>query len=411
MELWNTLFGAFATWAGQGLLDAGGWTLLAVVLLATHLTILSVTLFLHRAQAHRALDLHPAVSHLMRFWLWLTTGIVTREWVAIHRKHHAKCETAEDPHSPVSKGLSTVLLRGSELYRAEAKNPETLAKYSHGVPNDWMERHVYTRHSFLGVALLLVLLLTLFGAWGASMWALIMAWIPIHAAGIINGLGHWWGYRNFESPDTSTNLTPLALWIGGEELHNNHHTFPTSAKFSVRRFEVDIGWGYIRLLQAFGLARPRKLPPKVVEGEIQPADRRTLEVLIANRYEVMAHFGRELRAACRAELQQLKAKGARHSEQWQQFKLAKRWLPRDSRRIPQALDLQLAAARAASPVLEQMVTMREELRALWTRTNVSAEQLVAELQAWCQRAEASGIAELRAVSVRLRASRLAASAL
>ena len=243
------------------------------------------------------------------------------------------------------------------------------------------------------------------------MWALIMAWIPIHAAGIINGLGHWWGYRNFESPDTSTNLTPLALWIGGEELHNNHHTFPTSAKFSVRRFEVDIGWGYIRLLQAFGLARPRKLPPKVVEGEIQPADRRTLEALIANRYEVMAHFGRELRAACRAELQQLKAKGARHSEQWQQFKLAKRWLPRDSRRIPQALDLQLAAARAASPVLEQMVQMREELRALWTRTNVSAEQLVAELQAWCQRAEASGIEELRAVSVRLRASRLAANAL
>jgi stearoyl-CoA desaturase (delta-9 desaturase) len=275
-----------------------------------------------------------------------------------------------------------------------------------------MERHVYTRHSFLGVALMLVLdLLTLFGAWGASMWALQMAWIPIHAAGIINGLGHWWGYRNFESPDTSTNLTP---WGCGSAARNcTTTTTPSRPRPSSRsrRFEVDIGWGYIRLLQAFGLARPRKLPPKVVEGEIQPADRRTLEALIANRYEVMAHFGRELRAACRAELQQLKAKGARHSEQWQQFKLAKRWLPRDSRRIPQALDLQLAAARAASPVLEQMVTMREELRALWTRTNVSAEQLVAELQAWCQRAEASGIAELRAVSVRLRASRLAASAL
>jgi stearoyl-CoA desaturase (delta-9 desaturase) len=233
---------------------------LAVVLLATHLTILSVTLFLHRAQAHRALDLHPAVSHLMRFWLWLTTGMVTREWVAIHRKHHAKCETAEDPHSPVSKGLSTVLLRGSELYRAEAKNAETLAKYSHGVPDDWMERHVYTRHSFLGVALLLVLLLTLFGAWGASMWALIqMAWIPHpcrrrhQRPGPLVGLSQFRVARYLDQPDAA------GLWIGGEELHNNHHTFPTSAKFSVRRFEVDIGWGYIRLLQAFGLAKPRKL--------------------------------------------------------------------------------------------------------------------------------------------------------
>ena len=408
MDLWTSFFGALATWAGQGLLDASAWTLLAVALVCTHLTILSVTLFLHRAQAHRALDLHPALSHLFRFWLWLTTGIVTREWVAIYRKHHAKCETDEDPHSPVSKGLSTVLLRGSELYRAEARNAETLARYAHGVPDDAIERRLYTPHSYLGVVLLLLTLLVLFGAWGATLWAVITAWIPIHAAGIINGLGHAWGYRNFESPDRSTNLTPLALWIGGEELHNNHHTFPTSAKFSVKRFEFDIGWAYIRLLQAIGLARPRKLPPKVVEGELQPADQRTLEALIANRYEVMERFGRELKRACRAELQRLKAQGARHSEQWQQFKLAKRWLPRDSQRIPQALSVQLAAARTASPVLEQMLTMREELRALWTRTNVSAEQLVKDLQAWCQRAEASGIGELRALSMRLRASRLAA---
>ncbi|MBN8504474.1 MAG: fatty acid desaturase [Burkholderiales bacterium] len=408
MDLWNTVFDAFATWAGQGLLNASGWTKLAVLLVVTHLSILSVTLFLHRAQAHRALDLHPIPAHFFRFWLWLTTGMVTREWVAIHRKHHAKCETVDDPHSPVTRGLSTVLLRGSELYRAEARNQETLAKYSHGVPDDWIERKVYTPHSVAGVALLLIVFMALFGAWGATMWAVTMMWMPIHAAGIINGLGHWWGYRNFEAPDTSTNITPLAFWIGGEELHNNHHTFPTSAKFSVKRFEFDIGWGYIRLLQFFGLAKPRKLPPKVVEGEVLPADKRTLEALIANRYELMARFGREMKLACRAELDRLKQEGAKHGARWQQFKLAKRWLPRDADRIPAQFLEALAAARSASPVLDKLVTMREELRQLWTRTNVSAEQLVSDLQAWCQRAEESGIAELRAFSLRLRASRMMA---
>jgi stearoyl-CoA desaturase (delta-9 desaturase) len=321
---------------GNGLLDASFWTILAYLLLATHLTIVSVTLYLHRAQAHRALDLHPAVAHFFRFWLWLTTGIVTREWVAIHRKHHAKCETAEDPHSPVSKGFKHRAAEGRPSCTGpRPRTPRRSAKYGHGVPDDWMERHVYTRHSFLGVALLLVLLLTLFGAWGASMWADPDGVDPHPwAAGVINGLGHWWGYRNFESPDTGDQPDAAGLWIGGEELHNNHHTFPTSAKFSVRRYRVRHRLGLHPAAAGLRLARPRKLPPKVVEGEIQPADRRTLEALIANRYEVMAHFGRELRAACRAELQQLKAKGARHSEQWQQFKLAKRWLPRDSRAHP-----------------------------------------------------------------------------
>jgi len=411
MEALNSLFAAFATWAGEGLLGVSGWTMVAVTLIVTHLTIISVTLFLHRAQAHRSLDLHPIPAHFMRFWLWLTTGMVTKEWVSIHRKHHAKCETSEDPHSPVAHGLSTVLQRGSELYRAEAKNQETLVKYGHGTPNDWIERNLYTRHSVWGVSLLMVVFLALFGAWGASMWAVTMIWIPVTAAGIINGLGHAKGYRNYEAPDASTNLVPWGLVIGGEELHNNHHTFPTSAKFSVKPFEFDLGWFYIRVLQSLGLAQPRKVPPTMLEGEIKPADQQTLETLIANRYEVMARFGREMRSACRRELKRLKAEGAKQSAQWRQIKVAKRWLPRDADRIPGEHVPLIEAARQASPTLDKLVQMREELRQLWTRTNVSAEQLVKELQAWCQRAEESGVAELRALSMRLRASRMGAMAL
>lgn len=402
----DSFINAFVDWVGNGFVHASPWAILAYLLVTTHITIVSVTLYLHRAQAHRALDLHPAVSHFFRFWLWLTTGMVTKEWVAIHRKHHAKCETEEDPHSPQTRGLKALLLTGVELYRAEAKNQETLAKYGHGTPNDWMENKVYTKLGIHGIGAVLIFNLLMFGGWGAAIWAAQMLWIPIWATGVINGIGHYWGYRNFESPDAATNVSPIGIIVGGEELHNNHHTFPTSAKFSVKKGEFDIGWMYIRILQTFGLAKPRKLPPKLVEAELLPADKRTLEAVIANRYELMARYGRELRATCRAELARLKAEGAKHSAQWKQLKLAKRYLHRDEGRIPQRHSDQLAAARAASPALDKLYTMREELRSLWTRTNVSAEQLVKDLQAWCQRAEESGIAELRAFSMRLRASRL-----
>ncbi len=400
------LLNAVTDWLANGLLNASGWTMVAVTLIVTHLTIISVTLYLHRAQAHRSLDLHPAVSHFFRFWLWVTTGMVTKEWVAIHRKHHAKCETHDDPHSPVAHGIKTVLFTGVELYRAESKNMETMAKYGHGTPDDWLERNVYTRYGWQGIGALLVLFMALFGGFGLTMWAVTMVWIPVTAAGIINGLGHWWGYRNYEAPDASTNISPIGMIIGGEELHNNHHTFPTSAKFSVKRFEFDLGWGYIRILQALGLAQPRKVPPKLLDGQIKPADQQTLEALIANRYEVMARFGRELKVAAARELEKVKAQGGKHSAQWRQFKLAHRWLHRDSDRIPSEHVPELAAARLASPALDKLILMREELRQMWTRTNVSAEQLVKELQAWCQRAEESGIAELRALSIRLRAARM-----
>ena len=397
---------AVVAWLSEGLLQASWWQVLLVTLVLTHVTIASVTIFLHRSQAHRALELHPVVSHFFRLWLWLTTGMVTKEWVAIHRKHHAKCETVDDPHSPVTRGIRTVLLTGSELYRAEAKVQETLDKYGHNTPDDWIERNLYSRYSWQGVGLMLIVDLLLFGALGLTVWAVQMIWIPVTAAGIINGIGHYWGYRNFEAADASTNISPWGVIIGGEELHNNHHTYPTSAKLSVKPHEFDIGWLYIRSMELLGLAKVRKTPPKLELGEVRPvADGKTLEAIIANRYEVMAGYAQGLRAAVGAELRRLKAQGDANAAKLTQLKLARRWLPRDQDKIPQGVRPQLDGALQDNPTLAQLVAMREELRAIWTRTNVSREQLVADLQAWCRQAEDSGIAMLREFSLKLRAAR------
>jgi stearoyl-CoA desaturase (delta-9 desaturase) len=333
--------------------------------------------------------------------------MVTREWVAIHRKHHAKCETEDDPHSPITRGIRTVLLQGAELYRAEAQVPATVQKYGHNTPNDWLERHLYSRHNVLGVALMMVIDLALFGALGLTVWAVQMIWIPLWAAGVINGAGHYWGYRNFEAPDASTNVSPWGVLIGGEELHNNHHTYPTSAKFSVKPFEFDIGWGYIRALELVGWAKVRKVAPHLQLGPVrEQADAKTLEALIAHRYEVMAHYAKQLRRACADEVARLKAQGGTAQPgAWSQMRLAQRWLHRDADMIPTSVRQQLQQVLAHTPTLEQLVTMREELRQLWTRTNVSAEQLVIDLQDWCRRAEASGIVALREFSVQLRSVR------
>ncbi len=405
MEFFNSVHDALVQWLAHGAMEASWWQIVLYTLGTTHITIAAVTIFLHRAQAHRALELGPVPSHFFRFWLWLSTGMVTKEWVAIHRKHHAKCETVDDPHSPVTRGLDTVLLRGSELYRAEAKVQETLDKYGHNTPDDWLERNLYSRFSWQGVGLMLILNLALFGAAGAAVWAVQMAWIPVTAAGIINGLGHWWGYRNFEASDASTNISPIGLIIGGEELHNNHHTYPTSAKLSVKPYEFDIGWGYIRLMEMVGWAKVRKTPPKLAMGALkaQP-DGKTLEALIANRYEVMADYAKGVKAAVASELAHLKAQGAQNSAQWKPLLAAKAWLHRDDDKIPQQVKPQLQQVLGASPQLAKLVAMREELRQLWTRTNVSAEQLVADLQAWCKRAEDSGIAALQIFSRQLRAA-------
>ena len=395
-------FDAAVDWLANGLTNASWWQIVLYTLVTTHITIASVTIYLHRHQAHRAMDLHAIPSHFFRFWLWLGTGQVTKEWVSVHRKHHAKCETEEDPHSPQTRGIKKVFWEGAELYRAETKNKETTTKFGHGTPDDWIERNVYTRYSWQGVGLMMIINLALFGVAGLAVWAVQMAWIPVTAAGIINGIGHYWGYRNFEAVDASTNISPWGIMIGGEELHNNHHTYPTSAKFSVKPYEFDIGWGYIRAMEMVGLASVKKVPPKLQLGDIKPvADEKTLEALIAHRYEVMAGFARELRRAGKQELEVLKAKKADSSV----LRAANRWLHRDDEKVPAAAKPHLAQARAEHPVLDKMVTMREELRQMWMSTSASREQLAADLQAWCHRAEESGIAALREFSLRLRAAR------
>jgi len=378
------------------------WQVVIIGLVMTHLTIVGVTLYLHRCQAHRALELHPAVSHFLRFWLWITTGMVTRQWAAIHRKHHARCEQEGDPHSPQIYGIRKVFWEGAELYRAEARNAETLQRYGHGTPDDWIERNLYTRHSALGVSLMLVIDLALFGALGLAVWAVQMVWIPFWAAGVINGIGHYWGYRNFEAVDASTNVFPWGIIIGGEELHNNHHTYATSAKFSVKPYEFDIGWMYISILARFGLARPKKVPPKLAFGEVKAvADEHTLEAIIANRYEVMARYARQMRATVESELAALKAGRGDATL----LEAASRWLHRDDDKVPAQVQPKLAQLLAQNPTLAKMHAMREELRQIWSSTSRSREQLARDLQAWCHRAEDSGIAALREFSVRLRSAR------
>jgi len=389
-------------WLAHGTWQLSVWQLVLFTLLMTHITIASVTIYLHRHQAHRSLDLHWLPAHFFRLWLWLTTGMTTKAWAAIHRKHHAKCESEEDPHSPQVMGIQTVFWQGAELYRREANNAETLRKYGHGTPDDWLENHVYAYFPWQGVGVMLVIDLALFGAIGLTVWAVQMLWIPVTAAGVINGIGHYWGYRNFEAPDASTNISPWGIIIGGEELHNNHHTYPTSAKLSVKPFEFDIGWLYIRILETFGLATVKKTPPKLHYADRQPmADERTLEALITNRYEVMAGFARQLQTALKQEIAAMPKLPADAV-----VSAAKRWMHRDEVQVPVQFHALLQQARDALPNVDTMVRMREELRQMWLNTNASRAQLALELQQWCLRAEQSGVVALRDFSMQLRAVRL-----
>jgi stearoyl-CoA desaturase (delta-9 desaturase) len=381
-----------------GLIQLPWWGYVLVALALTHITIAGVTIYLHRHSAHRALDLHPIVSHFFRFWMWLTTGMVTKEWTAVHRKHHAKVETPEDPHSPKIYGLRKVLLEGSELYRIGSADADTLAKYGHGTPDDWLERNLYSRHAVLGVSLMMVIDLVLFGAVGLIVWAVQMAWIPFFAAGVINGVGHHSGYRNFQTEDTSTNIVPWGILIGGEELHNNHHAYGSSARLSNRWYEFDIGWLYIRILETMGLAQVRKVAPRLrIESGKATCDLQTLQAVITHRYDVVARFGRSLMDTWKSELQSLKARGVAVD-----MAMVKRWLHRDAKDLPAHERAGLDEALGKSKVLATIYSMRQELSALWARSTASKEQLLQQLEDWCHRAEASGIASLREFSRTLR---------
>ncbi len=366
-----------------------------VALLLTHVTIAGVTIFLHRCQAHRALELSPLPSHFFRLWLWLSTGMVTKEWAAIHRKHHAKCETPDDPHSPQVLGINRVLWGGVFLYVKESRNRDTLERYGHGTPDDWLERNLYTPFPKLGVVFMLGIDVALFGAVpGVLIWLVQMAWIPFWAAGVINGVGHFWGYRNFPSADASTNLLPWGILIGGEELHNNHHAFATSAKLSNKWYEFDVGWFYIRIMEVLGLARVKKLAPRPRLGAVRPAvDEQTLQAVITHRYDVLARYLKSLQRIAVEEIGKLKLDA-------RQGQALKRWLGEAALQIPD--QEKLASVLGRSDRLAKVYAMRADLEALWARSAASHEQLLKQLQEWIQRAEQSGIAQLQEFSLRLR---------
>ncbi len=383
----------------SGWLDLPWWGVALVALGLTHVTIAAVTIYLHRCQAHRALELHPVVSHFFRFWLWMTTGQVTKEWAAVHRKHHAKVETAEDPHSPQIHGLNSILFGGVIHYARETRNPETLERYGHGTPDDWIERNIYTPHSFMGVVVTLALDITAFGVVpGALVWIVQMAWIPFWAAGVINGVGHFFGYRSYDVADASRNIVPWGILIGGEELHNNHHAFASSAKLSSKWYEFDIGWLYIRVLSALGLATVKKLAPKPRFAAPKAVDLDTLHAVIANRYDVLSRYAKSLKRTYSHELERLRRWSPGDAEV---LRSLKRGLLR-GQTVAGAEKVKLAEALKKSRALEITLVMRHDLAALWERSTASKEQLLRQLQDWCRRAEASGVAPLVAFSERLR---------
>lgn len=370
-----------------------------VILALTHVTIVGVTVFLHRGQAHRAVEFHPILSHFFRFWLWLTTGMVTKEWAAIHRKHHAKCETAEDPHSPQVLGLKTVMWYGTELYRKEAVNQETMERYGHGTPDDWMERNVYTKHSAAGIVIMLLTNVILFGVPGVAIWAFQMMWIPFFAAGIVNGVGHVWGYRNFECNDAARNMSPIGFFIGGEELHNNHHTYPTSAKMSVKWWEFDLGWGYITLFSLFKLARAKKIPPRLqLAKEKSVIDVETVKAVILNRFQILSRYSKEvILPVLSSEKQQ-----AANKESWHLLDKAKKLLVRSETIVDANGKHRLKQVLENSQALAQVYQYRQKLMAIWGKTTLTQKELIEALQQWCYQAEASGLEVLRSFSLQLR---------
>ena len=386
----------------NGLLSLPWWGYVLVTLILTHITIASVTIFLHRYQAHRALEMHPIVSHFFRFWLWLTTGMITKEWAAIHRKHHAKVETPDDPHSPIQKGLNRVLWTGAFLYRKESKNSETMEKYGFGTPSDWIERKLYTPLNWLGVVLMLGIDLMLFGAVvGSIIWIVQMIWIPFWAAGVINGIGHYWGYRNFGVADASTNIVPWGIVIGGEELHNNHHTYGSSAKLSAKWWEFDIGWMYIQCLQALGLAKVKKLPPQLISNPSKnQIDLDTVKAVVRNRFQIMARFSRDVMKNVHRD--ELRKTDRSDRESWALMKKARRLMKLEVNHLTERNHQRLRLALERNNTLKTVYQMKENLQAIWNNRTATQEGLLRALEDWCRQAEATGIKALEDFSARIR---------
>jgi stearoyl-CoA desaturase (delta-9 desaturase) len=387
-----------------GLLDLNFLGYFVVTLCMAQFSLMGITLYLHRDQAHRSVDLHPALRHIFRLWIWMTSGAITREWVAVHRKHHAMCEREGDPHSPRVFGLKRVLLEGSELYRAEAGNPATVEKYSRGCPEDWLENQLYSKYSYLGIAMLVVMDLVLFGIPGIIILSIQLATMPVLAAGGINGIGHAWGYRNFETDDASTNIVPWGVLVGGEELHNNHHAFPSSARFSMRPWEFDIGWFYLRVFSLLRLAKIRRVAPEIkVENAVSVPDLETLRAVVVNRMHVLRHYSRQVTLPILKD--ELTALGEKSL-----VRKARQLIATQPAMLDDLSREKLAELVERYPTLRTVMEFRAELKTLWEGANVSNERLLNELKEWCARAEASGIEVLEEFAATLRGYRLAAPA-
>ena len=378
-------------WLGNGLWNLSAWGIVAYTLVVTHLTIMTVTVYLHRYSAHRSLDLHPVLQHFFRFWSWLTTGMITREWTAIHRKHHAATETVEDPHSPRVQGIWNILSKGTEAYRTASRDDAIMERFGSGCPDDWLERNLYSGHAMVGVVLMAVIDIALFGIIGLTVWALQMLWIPVLGAGVINGVGHYWGYRNFESPDASTNMVPWGILIGGEELHNNHHTYPNSARLSQKWWELDVGWMWIRLFQAFGLARPRSTGPMVEKAPGKTTlDMDTAWAVLNDRFRVMARYKNKV---VRPLIEQECAKVDRATGRL--FRAARKALCRHESLVDESGKRRIAQAVRASHTISTIYNLRLRLQEIWAQRGGNAEEMLHALRHWCRDAEATGIQALR----------------
>lgn len=374
----------------HGLLPLPVWGYVVVTLILTHISIAAVTIYLHRHQAHRALGLHPIVAHFFRFWLWLTTATVTREWVAIHRKHHALVETPEDPHSPQIFGIKRVLSQGWELYRDEVRREKTLQEYGHGTPDDWLERNLYQRFDKFGVVLMLLIDGALFGPLGITMWAVQMMWMPLFAAGIINGAGHYFGYRNYECPDASRNILPWGIVIGGEELHNNHHAFASSAKLSSKWWEFDIGWCYIKILSMLKLAKVKKIAPRpAFDAAKLKIDMDTVRAVISNHLYVMANYAKEVVVRVYQEELRRADSSARTL-----LKPLKGLLMKEDSLVSDEVKHHLSGILQLAPSLKVVYEYKLRLQRIWQEKTASHEALLGALQEWCRQAEQTGIQAL-----------------
>jgi len=371
----------------NGLIEFTWLEYVVYTLVVTHITIVCITLYLHRGVCHSAIEIRPVLAHFFRFWLWLTTSMRTADWVAIHRKHHAKVETIEDPHSPAFYGISTVFLQGADLYHEEKNNKETIDKYSQNCPTDWIEEKLYTGRNNLGILLLFIANIILFGVVGIIIWSIQMAWTPIFAAGGINGAGHYWGYRNFDTNDDSTNMSPLALIIGGEELHNNHHAFPTAAKFSLKPWEFDIGWLYIKIFSLLGQVRVKRLATKtIISSPNNSLDSETGYALLKSKITVITNYTRNvLKPILYDETRNAK------NDIKKLLRQSKNTLARQPNRISNQDTTRLQEIFKECSSLQTVYHLRNQLYDILHARNTEHENFIETLNRWCEDAKSTGI--------------------